>query len=163
MFIGAVRHSYTRRSYFVLHRIKLYTQSSQLARFSTYKTNYKTNNIISKLHRLRAFTFERKRCSDLFCKTWLKNSLFHTHVSSKSNHIVAFREIKIPGFAHQCYYNRWSLVRPQLICYLFSFYQIRIFIFPNNKKKLYYSSSILHILTSSNFRKDSKSYFKTFQ
>ena len=46
----------------------------------------------------------------------------HTHVSSKSGYIVAFMLIKSSHFARISYYNRWRLVRLQLIFYLLCCY-----------------------------------------
>ena len=79
--------------------------------------------LILKLHKLRVKWRLRKPWSDPFQNTWLKSLLFHTHVSSKRGHIVAFRAIISSRFACQRYYNRWRLVRLQLIFYLFSFSQ----------------------------------------
>ena len=56
---------------------------------------------------------------------------YYSILSSKSSHIIAFREIKSSCFACKCYYNRWLLVCPQLIFYLFSFSQYCNFYIPN--------------------------------
>ena len=72
-----------------------------------------------------------KRRSDPFHNTWLKNVLFHTHVSCKSSHIVAFGAIKSSRFACQCYYNIKRLIRLQLFFFICSlFLNIGIFLFP---------------------------------
>ena len=114
--------------------------------FSTYfyKTrNYKTNNIILKLHRLRAMTIDKASqwsISQYMIKKFIISYsclLFHTHYYSycfmslvKKQPFVAFGAIKSSHFTGQCYYNIWCLIHPQLFSFIFSlFLDIRIFIF----------------------------------
>ena len=77
-----------------LHYIEYISQVNEL-NFLHTKQNYKANNIILKLHRLEPWHLI-KHCSDPFHNTWLKNLLFHTHVSPcKRGHIVTSGQLKV--------------------------------------------------------------------
>ena len=96
-------------------------QSSQLARFSTYKTKLKNKQYHFKAPQVESHD------------VWESVAVIHFTMDIIKNHVKPI--ISHSRFARQCYYKRWGHLRPQLSFNSFYLSQQWNFYIPKIRKK----------------------------
>ena len=134
---------------------RLSWQSSQLAWFSTYEMNYKTNNVIIKLHRLRAMTFEKVLQWSIFYFTIENFWQFFKSYYVKIKRICSFSTVYLAKFCD------FSNLRKFIHCTFFCFvYNLFVWLALVNRNK---DSSPNQKLSSVNFYENRLFYKKNLK